>query len=168
MAHAREALALSAEGREDDHPAVLRDRYALCRALLAAGRPPEARPLCESALEAAVKTHGEDHAYTSLIRVALARVLLAQGRAEQAVPLLQSAERVLANRSGGAVDLSEARFALARALLESGGDPSCASRLASQARDTYRRLGSKDTRPLDEVEAWLAANGGATTRGAGI
>jgi hypothetical protein len=78
-------------------------------------------------------------------------------------PLLPLAERALTVREQGdasATALAQARFLLARALIEAGEGPERALALAEQARKAYREGGSNTLAP---VERWLAVNGGRAT-----
>ena len=56
-------------------------------------------------------------------------------------------------------DVAGARFALARALWESGTDRERSIAEAKLARDAHRRAGKGSVKALADVEAWLAEHG---------
>ncbi len=95
----------------------------------------------------------------------LAEVLLPLGRArlgrEDPRSALEPLERVLAildaaGENVSSTELSDARFALGRALSESGQDPKRGHALVSRARDTWASLGKQGN--LAEAEHWLRRN----------
>lgn len=71
-----------------DHPKTQRARYSYARALLAAGRGPEALKYAETALASIRKALGENHAWTddALQLVADARYVVEKLEPQQAAP----------------------------------------------------------------------------------
>ncbi len=86
--------------------------------------------------------------------------LLAAGRPRPAVEALERAVTLAATLEGDAADMrrmvAQARFALARALWESGARSARVSDLAHEAEDGYERLGK--TVSAREVVTWRAAH----------
>ena len=80
---------------------------------------------------------------------------LGLGEAREAVPLL---ERAVA----GGLEIEGARFALARAIWDSGGDRRRARRVAEEALPEFRehaaKYGGRFRRTVGEIEAWLATH----------
>ena len=60
----------------------------------------------------------------------------------------------IAGTKGDDYVVAEARFELAQALIETGGDRPRAVLLGRQAREQYERI--KDTRSVAAVDQWLA------------
>ncbi len=83
-------------------------------------------------------------------------VYLASGAPRKALAPLERAVSIWEWRPGDPVDLAEARFGLARALWESGGDRKRAKRLAGVARTTYAASGGRTQKELAEVDDWLS------------
>jgi eukaryotic-like serine/threonine-protein kinase len=85
------------------------------------------------------------------------RSLLALGHPGEAVAPLSAALEVRDRGETLPLPRGETRFALARALWESGGDRARARALASSARDEYRRATSAG-KNVAEIDAWLATH----------
>ncbi len=123
-----------------------------------AGQPDEALRTLQAAAALAARELPADAEPRVNTEVELALTLLALRRPAEAVPLLRGAVPAL-ERGARAGNLAEARFALARALVESGGDRGEARALARGARDEWARIAGADAARA-EAEAWLAAHGG--------
>jgi tetratricopeptide (TPR) repeat protein len=121
-------------------------------ALLALGRPREALVLCDRAIRSQEEAGGmsPDKVYEwDALRCRGEGLLGTRAPRDALAPL----ERSLAlPRREWPGDLARARFALARALVEAGGDGARARALAEQAREEL--LG----RERSAVDAWLAAH----------
>ncbi|HEY4119866.1 MAG TPA: serine/threonine-protein kinase [Byssovorax sp.] len=104
--------------------------------------------------EAGLKPDHPDLAY-ALVGLGLADLGL--GKAGDAAPIL---ERALRLREGHAPPrlLAEARFALARALVDAGGDRARSIALAKDAADGYASAGRAFGQERADVAAWLAAH----------
>ncbi len=105
---------------------------------------------------------GETDSYwTSWPLTGIGLDLLALGEAGEAVEPL---EKAVAERGEGTVvaEAAESRFALARALWQSGRDRPRARELAESTRDQLRadaaRYHGDRARPIAEIEAWLASH----------
>ena len=86
----------------------------------------------------------------------IGRVELDEGRPASAIPRLESALRSLENTSAAtSVFGSDYRFALARALWDSGADRPRAITLATQAQDVFTKRGRADR--VGEVASWLGS-----------
>jgi eukaryotic-like serine/threonine-protein kinase len=94
----------------------------------------------------------------TLVGIAVAR--LGMGRADLALPLLERAHALREPRPGPPRMLAEVRFALARALWDTG-DRDRAMKLAAQALDGYTAAGRGLASERSEVSRWLAAHAGA-------
>lgn len=100
---------------------------------------------------------GPDHPNLAYDLLGLAEGELAAGKQKDA---LAHYERALALREAHGsqpVEVAEARFSLARALVKTHGDRSRAVKLATQARDTYR-ADEAQAENAATVERWLAAH----------
>jgi tetratricopeptide (TPR) repeat protein len=98
---------------------------------------------------------GDAHSHVSYPLLGLAEIALEQQRAADALPM---AERGLALREQPGVpqrDVADARFILARALLETGGSRTRAHDLAMQARESFQTADA--SKAVGKVDAWLAS-----------
>ena len=140
------------------------EHHRLAAALRATGDAPGA--LAEDELaRAACDRAGETGGYwESFPLTGLGLDLLALGKPREAVPLLERAIELRA-KNPVVFEVSESRFALARALWEMGakGDSAARSRarvVAAQARDDLKedaeRYGGTFAASRDEIDAWLA------------
>jgi eukaryotic-like serine/threonine-protein kinase len=121
----------------------------------AMGTHAEAKGLYERALAIYEKKLGPEHDLAAYALVGLARVALGQGRVADAVAFAKRAVMIRENGDVPAENLAEARFVLARATWEAGGDRAQALSLARAARDGWRQVGAEPPE-IDQVEAWLA------------
>lgn len=118
------------------------------------GRPADGAALYERALPIVEHALGSEHRDLADILLGLGRSYLDLNKADKAASLL---ERALRLRSDDMPSRSAPlRFALARALWESGGDRPRAIALARQAAATSIRPGEGVTQ--DEIAAWLAVH----------
>jgi tetratricopeptide (TPR) repeat protein len=142
----------------------------LARLLLVRGRPGDARTMCERARairEAPEPESETPEIYRALVCLGEAEVAL--GNPARAVTYLEQAVAALpailrgSKQGAGVEELvpARARFALARAVWQGGGDRRRAIELAEQARAGYQKVVAGRARylrsELAEVEAWLAA-----------
>jgi tetratricopeptide (TPR) repeat protein len=119
----------------------------LGRVYIAVHRYPEAT----GALRRSLAIIGEnDDAIAAQTRMLLADALREQGQATEALPLAETALRFLEAHPIDTETLSDARFALARALWDSKGDQARARALAASAE--------KDNEDPAAVRAWLSAH----------
>jgi tetratricopeptide (TPR) repeat protein/predicted Ser/Thr protein kinase len=125
-------------------------------------RPADAPAHFEAMRRALESALPADHPYQAYPLSGLGRARLALGEPAAAVPLL---ERALAlwesTGAASAHDLATDRFALARALWESGRDRRRALDLARLARDGLAALAVESLPLRDQVAEWLSANAAA-------
>jgi tetratricopeptide (TPR) repeat protein/predicted Ser/Thr protein kinase len=106
------------------------------------------------------RSHGLDHPDVAVALTNLALVELALEQPELALPRLERAVRIYDAHEGLQNNELPARFALAKALVLTGGDHARAVAQANVARDGYREAGERKREQLAEVEAWLAQQSG--------
>jgi tetratricopeptide (TPR) repeat protein len=123
-------------------------------ALLALGRAPEALPLCDRGLAAQEQARALDPEKVVEWDGLRCRgeALLATHRAREAIAPLERSVTLTRREWPG--DLARARFALARALVDAGGD---AARARSLAQDATSELASRPELAVEAagVTAWL-------------
>ena len=160
LAASLQALATyeSAGGSDGQLLADLRSNQG--EALNLVGKPAEAIEMFHKAIAVfkggAIK---EDSLIMSYPLTGLGQSYLRLGRSADAVPVLERAMRIRDRDEPLIANRSETRFALGRALWESGGDKARAVALATQARDGYAKSpGPMAGVKVMEVETWLAAH----------
>ena len=79
------------------------------------------------------------------------------GDPRRAIPWFEGALRIRGPHDTDPPSTAEARFALASALWDTGGDRTRALSLAKAAKDTYEQL--EMNRELAQVNGWLAKHG---------
>jgi tetratricopeptide (TPR) repeat protein/predicted Ser/Thr protein kinase len=89
-----------------------------------------------------------------LERIGTARVEL--GKHAEAVEPLEKSLAAGLEQAPGHFSVTSARFSLARALVETGGDRPRAVELAEQARAAYAALGAGRAKDVERVDAWLS------------
>jgi tetratricopeptide (TPR) repeat protein/predicted Ser/Thr protein kinase len=102
-------------------------------------------------------TVGAEHPDLAVGLTNLALVELTLEQPETALPSLERAVKIYDAHEGVQNNELQARFALARALVATGGDGARAIAEASKARDGFREFGEGKQDQLADVEAWLAA-----------
>jgi tetratricopeptide (TPR) repeat protein/predicted Ser/Thr protein kinase len=116
----------------------------------------KARTLHEGVLASWEDALGSDHPQLITPLLGLADVMLAQHRAAAAASLAERAVALGESNGSLPTELAQARFTLARAVLEADRDRDRARTLSESARDGYREIG--DSTEQAKVEAWLAAH----------
>ncbi len=150
------ALALREKTLGAEHPDVARARTELARIHITRGEADAARAHLERAV--AIWEHGAGvEAELADPLTVLGELLLARARPGEALPLLERALGLLGTRTRPAT-LARVRFAVARALTESGGDPVRARELATQAVVDSRAAGDTAPDTLPAVETWLRSH----------
>jgi eukaryotic-like serine/threonine-protein kinase len=138
------------------------DRTATIALLLQAqvlkneGRAEEALPLIAEVLAVHDRHSAADNPRKLITLLTLGEIHLARSRSSDAVPVLDRAVAVRLKFSRGPISLAAARFQLARALWDSGGDRGRARQLIAEARPVL--LGSHHSRVKAELQAWLNAH----------
>jgi tetratricopeptide (TPR) repeat protein/predicted Ser/Thr protein kinase len=120
------------------------------------GRLEQARAGFERAVKIFEDALGPKHPYVVTPLLGIGQVHLARHQAASAIVPLERALAIAEAKPGDGFELAEARFALARALWDSGQDRERAKALATWALATYKAAGLRGSRELPAVEAWLA------------
>jgi tetratricopeptide (TPR) repeat protein/tRNA A-37 threonylcarbamoyl transferase component Bud32 len=152
--HARAlAIALAAVGEGSlDHGFTLEGQV---EALRAAGQLDRARDLARTVVAMHERNLGPEHPTTAYMIAELGAIELEAGEAEAAREHLERAVDLFGDRAVFRDAEHVARFALARALILTGGDRGRAIALATIARDAWRELPRTRARELAEAEAFL-------------
>jgi tetratricopeptide (TPR) repeat protein len=131
---------------------------ALGDALMRLGRPRDALARYDQALELA--EHAPMVSGTEMIDplVAKAELLLGRGRAGEALPLAERAVAAIGDHVIEPETTAAARFALSRALWDSGGDRSRALAIAREAIADYARASAGAAKDRARASAWLTAH----------
>jgi serine/threonine-protein kinase len=151
MAHLARSQALAEKAMGPHHPYVAMPLTVLASELTRLGRYDEARQRLDRAMAILEKAYGREHPDVSYALSAQGDLLLARGKPAEAVALLERAVKLAPQGSIHA----EVRFRLARALWEARpSERSRAVSLATEARDTWQRLGHSTS--AAKSEQWLA------------
>ena len=116
------------------------------------GQAETARRHYERTLAVWEKNLGAEHPRLAHPLMRLGKQMLARKQPRQALPLLERAVKLREGAAGDPVDLAEVRFALARALWDTG-ERQRALALATGACDVF--VARQRARNLDEVATWL-------------
>jgi tetratricopeptide (TPR) repeat protein len=152
----RRALLLLQQAFGPKHPRGAFSLHNMGAVFLDQGRYQTALEYHRRALAIWEDTLGHEHPYVAYALTGIGQALLGLG--ENAVAPLERALTLRMSQSAQPAELAETRFALARALAASRGDPKRARTLAQQARATYAVAGSRSKKELDEVDTWLQKN----------
>jgi tetratricopeptide (TPR) repeat protein len=158
LEHARRAVAID-DANPDTSPA---DRgvswLAVGDALFKLQRYPEALSANQKARDLFTGSLGEKHPWTAAANASYGAILFAQGRKADAVGPLRRAVSAFSAAGDETSNSGAARFLLALALWDRGGDRKEAIALARKARDIFTRTARNRKQDLPEVDAWLAAH----------
>ena len=153
----RRALAIYEESLGPAHRDTASTLAGLALVRHKRGDDVEALRLDDLALEVLRRALGEDHLIVAHVTVERGDVLRALGRAGEAVPSLERALAIREAAHARGEDLAAARFALARALWEAGGDRTRARGLALAAQAAAAQApGIEEARA--EIATWLASH----------
>ena len=150
----RRALAIWEKALGPGHPQVAIAVQNLGETRLAQGKSVQAVAHFERALGIWEKALGPSHPYLALPLLGLGEVALAGHRPAQALAPLERALRLREHGGGDAVAVAQARYALARALWDSGRDRERASILAGSALDAFARAGPARQADAARVRGW--------------
>jgi tetratricopeptide (TPR) repeat protein len=158
IAPLRRSLDIATEVYGASHYVIVGQLLALAEAVTATGGAVEARALRVKALAIDAKLSPTERSYELPVRVSLGEAQLALGDAARAVETLEPALPAAGTEADDTgATLSRARFALARALVESGGDRRRARALADEARKEARAQGGSGASDADKIERWIAS-----------
>jgi tetratricopeptide (TPR) repeat protein/predicted Ser/Thr protein kinase len=132
--------------------------HRVAQTFRALGRFEEALASDRSSLEASRRAFGEDNRQLALPLAGMGEDLLGLVRAQEAIGPLERAVALQEIPPSDPQDLAWARFLLARALWDGGGDRARARALAEQAREGYVGQPGWMRGALDAIDAWLAAH----------
>ncbi|MFL6260589.1 MAG: protein kinase domain-containing protein [Thermoanaerobaculia bacterium] len=152
----REALDLF-QARNPEDPNIGKVLVNIGEVLMLQDKPAEALEPYRKALAIFEKTLGADNPNLAFPLSGIARALPRLGRATEAIAPAERAMALFEKGQGDPHYLNEARFFLAAALWDGGGDRARAAQLARQARAGLQAAGAADDQ--HEVEAWLKKRG---------
>ena len=156
IANQEQARAIYAEKFGPDHYWVGAVDDNLGWSLYAAGRHADAITTFARAEATFAKATSTDHPVIADALTGRALSALSLGRAAEAVELLERAVKLRGAPDVDPADLAESRFALARALRTTGGDPARSRALAEQALAVWRDRGAGYADLVTEAERFLA------------
>jgi serine/threonine protein kinase/tetratricopeptide (TPR) repeat protein len=139
-----------------DHPQAAPALINAADIRTAQGRYLEARTLAQRALAVAERDFGPDSLIPAYALTAIGSSFVEGGQPALAIYSLERALRLRERNDFEAEVLGDTRFALARALWESGLDPARALTLASQAQADYQRGTNRKKEALN-IEQWVNA-----------
>jgi tetratricopeptide (TPR) repeat protein len=152
----RAALGILERSLGAKHPRVAIAAANLGYSLKAGKHPAQAMEMFHRALAIYEEKMGHDYSEMLDPILGIGESLVALGRAREAQPWLERAIRLGEKSEVQTPTLAEARFTLADALWQSGGDRKHALELARSARAVYA---ADDTglgkRALPEIDAWF-------------
>ena len=120
-------------------------------------KPAEALASYKRALAIQEKTLGADNPNLGFPLYGINRALVELGRAAEAIPVGERAVTLFEKEAGNPLQLHTARFYLASALWEGGGDRGRAVRLVREGRAAFEKAG--DAASQREAEEWLRKRG---------
>jgi tetratricopeptide (TPR) repeat protein/predicted Ser/Thr protein kinase len=153
------ALKIFERAQGPEHPQVALAIDNLAAAHGALEHYDEARALHERALAIREKVLGPDHPDTATTLLGLASIALAQERGAEALSQAERAVAILSSSELRPVELAMAQFAVARALVSSGGDRARAVAVAQAARAGFDKAGGRNAESAANVGQWLQEQG---------
>jgi tetratricopeptide (TPR) repeat protein len=143
--------------REKSEPSLIADALGnLAELSLAEGRPTDAQAHLRKALELRERSYPAEHRLVALALTQLGEAELLRRDAGAALPLLERALAAREHKLEDPTNLARIRFALARALWETGGDRKRAVELAASAHVAFSARAAGFKRQLLAVGDWLA------------
>jgi tetratricopeptide (TPR) repeat protein len=150
----QQAIRIRKAALGDEHPQVADALDQLALALIEDGLYAEALVESQRSLAIRERVLGPDHVDVSYSLENLGAALIGVRQPAKAIPALERAIAIRTRGGGGAEDLAEARFSLARALWDAGLDRGRARALATQAHEGYVHAGQAGE--ADKVSRWIA------------
>jgi tetratricopeptide (TPR) repeat protein len=155
LATANRAVSIFLSNGDPDSGQCANAYNSVGEAFILLGRYAEAeRPFAEAA-RITRQALGARHVEIAYPLFGLGRVKLAAGDPAKAVPLLEESLSIREEGEHDPVRIADTRFALARALWDSGRDRRRAIALATRANDAYARQGRLES--ARSAKSWLAA-----------
>ena len=153
----REALAIFEEDFGPEHPYDAMALGNIGEIQLLENRPAEALASFQRAVAIQEKTLGAKNPAMAHGLSGISRALTRLGRARDGIAPGERALTLFESQAGNPLFLNQARFFLAQALWNGGGDRGRASRLARQAREGLAAV--QETDSLKEIDDWLRQRG---------
>ena len=150
----RSALTIQEKTLEPDHPSVASSLNNQGKIFWIQGRYKKALGNLRSALTIREKALGPDHPDVAETLSWIGVVFVAQGRAKKALEFLERSAAICGKKECDPISHGHRLFALARALVATGGDRARAVRLARQARIALGEI-TYFKKEIREVNAWL-------------
>lgn len=125
--------------------------------LMLQNKPAEALASYQRALDIQEKALGADNPNLGFALYGINRALVELGRAAEAIPAGERAVALFEKEAGNPLQLHTARFYLASALWDGGGDRGRAVRLVREGHAVFEKLGDMERRR--EAEDWLRRRG---------
>jgi serine/threonine-protein kinase len=158
LATHQRAVAIAEQTFGPDHPDVATSLNSLGVALHGVHRDDEALAAHRRALAIEEKALGPDHPNLAYDLLGVGDGELAAGKPADALGHYERALQLRENHGSPPIEVAEARFALARALVAAHGAHGRAIQLATAARDAYRADPAQGANAAS-VERWLAKHG---------
>jgi tetratricopeptide (TPR) repeat protein len=152
----RRALAIAEKAYGPVHPEVETALVNLGDLLSAERRLDAAVAVYRRAAAISEKVVGPEHPHTAEDLGGLGIALLEEKRAAEALPVLERAVAIGERAQAEPVSLAKSRFALARALWQSGGDRARAVALARAAQKILETSGERQAPDVEQINRWLA------------
>src|SRR5262249_7003206 len=157
LSYMQRALAIREKIQGPDHPEVATLLANIGQILDGLHRYQEALMSFERALAIGEKALGKEHPYVGDALTGMGTAYLGLHRAPLARAPLERALAIREKVGAQPVELGEVRFALARALWDTGADRTRATALTRRARDDVGENAERNKEALAEIDAWLAA-----------
>jgi tetratricopeptide (TPR) repeat protein len=153
----REALAIFEEDFGPEHPYDALALGNMGEVQLLKNQPAEALASFQRAVAIQEKTLGANNPTMAHGLTGIARALSRLGRAREAIAPGERALALFESRAGNPLFLNQARFFLAQALWDGGGDRVRATRLARQGREGLAAVQEEDE--VKQIDDWLRQRG---------
>ncbi|MEM7155091.1 MAG: tetratricopeptide repeat-containing protein kinase family protein [Myxococcota bacterium] len=157
MQRFEQALTIERGQGASQHPALAATLGSMARVHAHYGRRDEALDLQQQALKLRVDLYGAEHPESLESAVDVAELRIELGRSSQALPLLEPALVALEQRPDVGMLALRARFALARALWDGGGDRHRAAQLVAEAKAAGMKAGASASQ-LERLTRWQQAH----------